>query len=46
VPFRRLPEQGDALRHVVVVGLGVLCLVGAVVAARASLPDVVPTVRT
>jgi len=45
VPFRRVPEQGDALRHVVLAGLGVLCLVAAVLAARAALPDLVPTVR-
>ena len=45
VPFRRVPEQGDALRHVVLAGLGVLCLVAAVLAARAALPDLVPTVQ-
>lgn len=45
VPFRRVPEQGDALRHTVLVGLGVLCLVAAVLAASAALPPVVPTVR-
>lgn len=43
VPFRRAPEQGDALRHVVLAGLGVLCLVAAVLAARAAVPDLVPT---
>ncbi len=45
VPFRRVPEQGDALRHVVLVGLGVLCLAAAVLAARAALPPLVPVVR-
>jgi hypothetical protein len=40
-----VPEQGDALRHVVLAGLGVLCLVAAVLAARAALPDLVPTVQ-
>lgn len=45
VPFRRVPEQGDALRHTVLVGLGLLCLAAAVLAARAALPTLVPTVR-
>lgn len=45
VPFRRVPEEGDALRHVVLVGLGLLCLAAAVLAARAALPPFVPTVR-